>query len=111
MTALEDTEITYKIYLDICECLHSKSKWSFGAWSWVSLSNLSIYYDSKVVHNPDGFIPKKLNLSGTLEALGRIGLVEKNSDLFLQDAFFRLTQAGRNLVQAGMPGWAKLMSL
>ena len=95
-----DTHI--EVAEDILECLQSKSKWGSYSWTWVSLSNLEVYYDNKVVQTYNGhFIPDKVNLGFFLEHLADIGLVEKNPELFLRDKFFRLTPRGRELLKQG----------
>jgi hypothetical protein len=64
------------------------------------MSNLRIYYDSQVVRVSNSFLPKRLNLDQFLVSLAELGLVEKNSDMFLKDQFFRLTKLGRDSVEA-----------
>lgn len=96
------SDIHIEIAEDILECLLSKSKWATSAWTWVSLSNLQMYYDTKMVHTyNESYLPEKINLKFFLSHLVKIGLVEKNPELFLRDAFYRLTREGRKLVEVG----------
>jgi len=95
-----DSDVHIEIAEDILECLHAKSKWAMGAWTWVSLSNLQVYYDTKLVHTFTGqSYPEKYSLASFLKHLVYVGIVEQNQELFLRDLFFRLTKEGRAILE------------
>ena len=97
-----DSDIHIEIAEDILECLLSKSKWSMGSWSWLSLSNIKVYYDTKMVSTYQGvYTHEKVNLEYFLNHLAVIGIVERNPELFLRDQFFRLTQMGHEMLEKG----------
>ena len=97
-----NSDLHIELAEELLTCLHAKSKWGTGFWTWVSLSNLKIHYDGKVVQAYHGyFFPEKLCIEFYLQHLVKVGLVEKHTDLFLKDQFYRVSALGRALVDAG----------
>lgn len=97
------SDIHIEIAEDLLECIQAKSKWAIGAWTWVSLTNIKVYYDTKMVHTYNGhYYPDRINLIHFLTHLEDLGIVEKNQEIFLRDQFFRLTKEGRRVL--GLPG-------
>ena len=110
MLVFQDADIYRRVSVEICECLYNKSKWTMCSWSWVSLSNLRIYYDTKVIRSEGHFLPIKLDLQKFLDSLVKLGLVEKNPEMFLNDGFYKLTKLGRELLSIGPEEITKFLS-
>ena len=86
-----------EVSTEICRCLFTKSKKTLGTWTWFSLSNIQGYYDSFVASSLR--FPPSIDLEELLSQLIYLGVLEKNTDIYLQDKFFRLTKTGRELCQ------------
>jgi len=94
------------LYIELAEelltFLQVKSKWATGYWTWVSLSNLKIHYDGKLVAYYGGIaLPEGLNVDIILDYLVTIRLIERNKDILLKDQFYRMTPLGRKISSSG----------